>query len=295
MNTAKENHGGKFKILVGVLSLLLIALGVYTVSLFNDNKEKVSNLEAQKAEIQRELEGLLANYNEIIEENELKDREIIDARDRITVLLDSVKKSQADLKLLDHYRNKVDELQKERQLLFKKADSLIAVNKVLLRQRDSTHTELEISRTFADSILQENESMNETLKRAAVVKAKNLKGEAVIIRKNGKVVNTNRASRADKIRACFTLTENAIAPSGARTLYVQVINPKNNIVGERSFIQFEEGSLFFSATTDVYYENEELDVCIMVDVSDAELIEGSYIFNIFDESNLIASSGMELR
>ncbi|NLN26326.1 MAG: hypothetical protein GX163_11930 [Bacteroidetes bacterium] len=295
MNASKENHGGKFKILVGVLSLLLIALGVYTVSLFNENKQKVSNLETQKAEIQRELEGLLANYNEIIEENELKDREIIEARDRITILLDSVKKAQADLKLLHHYRNKIDELEKERQLLFKKADSLIAINKVLIHQRDSTHTELEISRTFADSILQANESMNETIRRAAVVKARNLKGEAVIIRKNGKVVNTNRASRADKIRACFTLTENAIAPSGVRTLYVQVINPKNNIVGERSFIQFEEGSLFYSATTDVFYENEELDVCIMVDVSDAELIEGSYIFNVFDESNLIASSNMQLK
>ena len=33
----------------------------------------------------------------------------------------------------------------------------------------------------------------------------------------------------------------------------------------------------------------------MVDVSDAELIEGSYIFNVFDESNLIASSNMQLK
>ncbi|HZW77869.1 MAG TPA: hypothetical protein VFF21_06155 [Flavobacteriaceae bacterium] len=295
MSAVNENQGGKFKILVGVLSLLLIALAVYTITLFNDSKTKVSNLESQKVEIERELESLIANYDEIIKDNEIKDKEILAARERITVLLDSVKQAQANVNLLDRYRTEIDRLKRERTILFKRADSLIAANKRLLQERDSTYLELHNSRTLADSISRENESMSETIKRASVVKARNLRGEAVIIRKSGKVLNTNRASRADKIRACFTLVANDIATKGNRTLYLQVTNPKNNIVGERAFIQFENGSFFYSASTNVFYENEELDVCILVDVSDNDLIEGNYNFNLYDEESLVATTSMELK
>lgn len=290
-----ENQGGKFKILVGVLSLLLIALAVYTITLFNDSRSKVSNLESQKIEIQKELEGLIANYDKIISENEIKDQEILAARERITILLDSVKDAQANVLLLDRYRAEIDRLKRERTLLFKRADSLIAVNQRLLHERDSTASELLNSREMIDSVSRENDGMSEVIRRASVVKAKNFKGEAVIIRKNGKVMSTNRASRADKIRACFTLVENEIASKGNRTLYIQVTNPKNNIVGEKAFIQFEDKNFFYSASTNVFYENEELDVCILVDVSDSELIEGNYNFSLFDEENLISSTTMELK
>ena len=74
MSTENENNSGKFKILIGVLSVLLIALAVYTVTLFNDSKNTVSNLEMQKADIEQELEGLIANYDEVIKDNELKDK-----------------------------------------------------------------------------------------------------------------------------------------------------------------------------------------------------------------------------
>lgn len=295
MSSENENNSGKFKILVGVLSLLLIALAVYTVMLFNDSKNKVSTLEIQKADIEEELETLIANYDKIIEDNELKDREIISARDRINVLLDSVKKAEANVALIDRYKNEIDKLKRERALLFERADSLIKANQRLADERDSTTVQLITHQIRLDSVSRENESMSATIRRASVVKARDLKGEAVIIRRNGKVVPTSRSSRADKIRACFTLSENEIAPSGNRTIYLQVVNPKNNIVGSREYVEFEDQNFFYSASTDVFYENEELDVCIMVDVDDAELIEGGYTIHVFDGENQIASTTMVLR
>jgi len=295
MNSISENNSGKFKILVGVLSLLLIALAVYTITLFNDSKAKVSTLEIQKANIEDELEGLIANYDELIEENKLKDESLLSARERITILLDSIKEAEANVALIDRYKREIARLKKERAVLFKRADSLIAANQVLLKERDSTNTELLNIQMLIDSVNQENQWMSETIKKASVVRASNLKGEAVILRRNGKVVNTVRSSRADKIRACFTLNANAIAEVGDRTIYLQVVNPKNNIVGGQEFVQFEEESLFYSAFTNVFYENEELDVCIMVDVDDTELIEGRYTFKVFDGPNQVASTTMTLR
>ncbi|HLT49629.1 hypothetical protein [Aequorivita nionensis] len=295
MSTENENNSGKFKILIGVLSVLLIALAVYTVTLFNDNKSTISNLETQKADIEQELEGLIANYDEVIKDNELKDKDLLAARERITVLLDSVKDAKANIGLIERYKAEVGRLKQERTLLFKRADSLIAANKQLAMERDSTSTELSNTRMVVDSVNQENMAMTETIKKGSIVKATDLRGEAVIIRNNGKVVDTKRASRADKIRACFTLAPNAIAQKGDRIIYVQVINPKNKMMGDNTVKQFEDKNLNYSASTNVFYENDELDVCILINASEADLVEGRYTINLFDGSNQISTTTMELK
>ncbi len=295
MSTENENNSGKFKILIGVLSVLLIALAVYTVTLFNDSKSTVSNLEMQKADIEQELEGLIANYDEVIKDNELKDKDLLAARERITVLLDSVKDSKANIGLIERYKAEVGRLKQERSMLFKRADSLIAANKRLSMERDSTSTELQNTRMVVDSVSQENETMTETIKKGSIVKATDLRGEAVIIRTNGKVVDTKRSSRADKIRACFTMAPNSIARKGDRILYVQVINPKNKMMGDNTVKDFEEKNLNYSASTNVFYEGDELDVCILVNALEIDLVEGRYTINLFDGPNQIATTTMQLK
>lgn len=295
MDNENENNSGKFKILVGVLSILLIALAVYTVTLFNDNKAKISTLKSQKEDIEEELESLIANYDEVIKDNELKDKDLLAARERITILLDSVKEATANVSLIERYKVEISKLKQERKMLFKRADSLIAANKRLALERDSTSLELENTRMVVDSVTQENVAMSETIEKASIVKTTDLRGEAVIIRNSGKVVDTRRSSRADKIRACFTMAPNAVAPKGNRTLYVQVINPKNNVIGDKAVKQFENKNLVYSASTNVFYENEELDVCILVNASDADLISGRYTVNLFDGENQVATTTMELK
>lgn len=295
MSTENENNSGKFKILIGVLSLLLIALAVYTVTLFNENKSTISNLETEKESIEKELEELIANYDEVIKDNELKDKDLLAARERINVLLDSVKDAKANIGLIQRYKVEVGRLKQERAMLFKRADSLIAANKRLAMERDSTFLELDNTRMVVDSVSQENEAMNEILKKGSIVKATNLRGEAVIIRNSGKVVDTRRSSRADKIRACFTLAPNSIAKSGDRIIYIQVINPKNVMMGDDTVKQFEDKNLNYSASTNVFYENEALDVCILVNSQEANLVDGRYTINIFDGPNQIGTTTMELK
>ena len=133
-----ENNSAKFKVLIGILSALLIALAVYTVTLYNDSKNTVSGLEQQKADIEDELEDLIANYDEVIQDNELKDKDLLAARERIELLLDSVKDAEANVALIERYKAEIGRLKQERKVLFRKADSLIAANKQLSLERDST-------------------------------------------------------------------------------------------------------------------------------------------------------------
>ncbi len=290
-----EISKNKFKILIGILSLLLIALSIYTITLYNQNKDTVAGLEEQKADIQIELEELIANYDEIIQDNEIKDNDLIEARDRIEILLDSVKDTKANLALIRRYKIEIGKLKKERILLFKKADSLIAANMLLKFERDSTNIVLGNTIRVVDSVTEENIAMANTIKEGSVVNVVDLRGTGVIVRKSGKIVDTKRSSRADKVRACFTLSPNPIAKKGDRLLYIQVINPKNNLLGEKSVIEFDSGTLNYSTTINVFYENEELDVCILVDANEKDLVKGRYIINVFDGSTQVATSSLVLK
>ena len=252
-----ESNNSKFKIIIGILSFLFIALSVYTVILYNDSKDTVSGLEEQKSEIEGELTELIANYDEVIQDNEIKDEDLIDARNRIEILLDSVKDADANVALIKRYRIEVGKLKNERIMLFKKADSLIAANQLLSVERDSTNLALNETIKVVDSVTEENIAMTNTIKEASVVNALDLSGSAVIIKNSGRIVDTKRSSRADKIRACFTLTPNPIAEKGDRLLYVQVINPRNNLLGEKGQLVFEDEILNYSRSTKVFYENEE--------------------------------------
>jgi hypothetical protein len=289
-----ENNSSKFKVLIGVLSVLLISLAVYTVTLYNDSKNTLSGLEQQKSEIEKELELLIANYDEIIQDNELKDIDLLAARVRIGILLDSAKNSKANVALIGRYKAEIGKLKEERKLLFKRADSLIYANQQLGMERDSTTNVLTKTYQVVDSFRQQNTAMAETIKKGFAVSAIDLRGEAVIVRSNGKIVDTRRSSRADKVRACFTLAPNSIAEKGDKLLFVQLINPKNNLLGSKESINFDENTLSYSASTKVFYENEELDVCILVNAAEEDLIEGRYVINVFDGARQIATAIMEL-
>jgi ElaB/YqjD/DUF883 family membrane-anchored ribosome-binding protein len=287
---SNENNNMKFKVLVGLLSAMLIALAVYTVSLYNDSKNTLTGLEQQKSDIETELQDLIANYDEVIQENELKDKDLLAARERITVLLDSVKTAEANVALIQRYKQEIGRLKNERKMLFKRADSLVAANQMLAVQMDSTTTILNETIRVVDSVGEENIAMAETIKKGSVVNAINLKGDAVIVRKSGKIVDTKRSSRADKVRSCFTL-----AQKGDRLLFIQVINPNNNLLGEKAVMEFEEGTLNYSSTTKVFYEQEELDVCVLVDAREEDLIEGRYVINVFDGPTQVATTSMVLK
>ena len=292
---SEEQSTKKYKMIIGVLAALLVILSIYTYSLYSSNQDVIGGLELQKSEIEAELEDLVGNYNTVIQENELKDEQLLAARDRIEVLLDSIKKTEVNANLLSRYRAEISRLKEERTMLFKRADSLMAVNEALAGQVDVANAALESSIERGDSLTEDNVELAETVKKGSVVGAVDLRGEGVIVRKSGKIVDTRRARRADKVRACFTLTPNPIAEVGDRMLYLQVINPQNNLLGEKATMEFEEGTLNYSTTVTVYYEQEELDVCALVDAAEDDLVKGRYVINVFDGGKQISTAYMELK
>lgn len=294
MENEVKNNDKKLKWLIGTLAVLLIALTVFTVNMYSDFQENTGNLEIEKQSIELELEELLVNYDKAIEESDFKDRELIAARERIEQLLDSVKDMEANTQLIRRYRNEIGKLKSEKDHLFKKADSLQMVASNLQMERDSTFVRLDQKTRYADSITIQNEALSKVIVKGAALKVSGLKAEGVFQRRSGKVIETDKSRRADQIRTCFSLNENEIAEAGNKLLYVQVINPKNNVIGEKATVNFEENTLTYSAATAVYYENDAIDVCLMIDGKGDDLVAGDYVVNVFEGPRLLSTSRLKL-
>ena len=293
--TTQSSNNNRAKILIGLLVVLLVSLAGYTYTLIQQNKETVLFLEADKAEVQKELEAIVVSYNEILQDNELKDKELIAARDRIVVLLDSVKNYKANLSIINRYKAQVRGLKNERTQLFKRADSLLIVTQRLAIEKDSTTAVLNKTIKVVDSVTTANTQLFNSLEKGALIGITNLDATAIIVRKGGKIKETKRASRADKIRVCYTIAPNTLAQAGDRVLYVQVINPDNNIIGDKLNITFGQDLLTYSKSEIVFYENKALDVCAIVGTIGQDVLKGLYTINIFDAQRQIGSTTLMLK
>ena len=293
--TTQSSNNNRAKILIGLLVVLLVSLAGYTYTLIQQNKETLLFLEADKAEVQKELEAIVVSYNEILQDNELKDKELIAARDRIVVLLDSVKNYKANLSIINRYKAQVRGLKNERTQLFKRADSLLIVTQRLAIEKDSTTAVLNKTIKVVDSVTTANTQLFNSLEKGALIGITNLDATAIIVRKGGKIKETKRASRADKIRVCYTIAPNTLAQAGDRVLYVQVINPDNNIIGDKSNITFGQDLLTYSKSESVFYENKALDVCAIVGTTGQDVLKGLYTINIFDAQRQIGSTTLMLK
>ena len=290
-----QNQNTKFKALIGVLAVILVGLTIYTVNLYTDYEESTTNLEIEKQKIEEELEVLIANYEEALQEGEIKEQDLVAAKERIEKLLDSVKDMEHNIALIRRYRVEVGKLTAEKDLLFKKVDSLHIVTTRLENERDSTYIALSEREKYVDSIALQNQALAEMVVKGATLKLSNVKSEGIFKRRSGKVVTHDKSRRVEEVRTCFTINENELTEAGDKLLFVQVINPKNNVIGEKATVNFEENTLTYSASTNVFYENKALDVCIMIPANEEDIVEGMYTIHVFEGARLLATSQLELR
>lgn len=293
MMTEKKNNTA-LKVLTGILAVALVALSIYTIKFYNEEKENKEILQKEKSVIEDELNELIVKYDEAIEENEVMDQDLVNARDRISRLLDSVKDNEANLVLISRYRREIGNLKAEKDRLFRVVDSLSAENQQLTTSLDSTSVALDERTRLSDSLQTTNQSLSTKVDKASRLKITSLSGEGVIVRNSGKLVENDNNRRVDQIRTCFTITSNDLAEAGEKNMYVQVYNPENELVGDEIVVQHDGGTMVYSAASKVFYENEELDVCILAKTIEDRLLEGNYKVYVYNDAVLLGTGSFSL-
>ena len=133
---------------------------------------------------------------------------------------------------------------------------------------------------------------NEYIGRHENLNAINLNARGVKILSD--LYSKNREGKIQQIRVCFTLEGNEFVRNGNKQLYVQVVNPKNQIISVKdTHLEANNLKLTYSAKTEAMYTKKDLDVCTYVDLEADKTIKGKYIINVYNSFCKIGSTIFE--
>jgi hypothetical protein len=288
-----QNNNSGLKSLVIVLSVLFALSLVYIYKLttdVNSTEAKLTTTLSEKDQVMNDLKDLKTTYDAAIAENTSMSDELIAERDKVVALMEKLKNSNGD----------VTKYKKQYLVLESKMKGLVAENEILKKdntvlkvQRDSTIVVLDESKKTNKELTGQNENLTKTVEKGSKLAIVNLKSSAFIVRSSGKEIATDKASRTDILKVSFTIAENSIAKSGERKYYVQVIDSKNNVMGERQTERFADKTLTYSYIANVKYDNKTIDV--VNNIKADKLEKGTFYVNIFDNGQLISNTIFTLK
>ena len=294
MENQKSNSSLKAVILA--LSILLLGSLFYIFKLTTEAKAlhtEVASTKTEKENVLQDLQKLKATYDAAIAENTSMSDELIAEREKVVGLMAQLEKSKGDVASMAKYKQQFLTLQTKMNSLMQEVDVLKKQNQSLTTNLDSTKVVLTDSKNYNQVLVGQNEELSKTVEKGSKLSVLNLKTGAYKLRSSGKQIETDKASRANILKVSFTIAENKIAKSGDKTYYVQVIDTKNNVLGDKTTIEFGSESLTYSFTTSVKYENKTVNVS--QDLPGKNFEKGTYFVNVFDKSELVSKSSFTLK
>ncbi len=293
MENQKNNS---LKAIILVLVLLLLGSLFYIFKLTTDTQNletKVTAVATEKDNILKDLQELKATYDAAIAENTSMSDELIAEREKVVQLMAQLEKAKGDASAMRKYKEQYKSLETKMKSLMQEVEVLKGENQKLTKNLDSTNVVLQDSKNYNQVLVGQNEELTKTVEKASKLSVLNLKTAAYKQRSSGKQIETDKASRADVLKISFTIAENAVAKSGDKTYYVQVIDAKNNVLGDKETTTFGSQSLTYSFQAKVKYENKTVNVS--QDLPGKNFEKGSYFVNIFDKGELVSKTSFTLR
>jgi hypothetical protein len=293
MEQSETNSNLGLKVIIAVLSLLLAGSFYYIYELKSESKvvqNELVTVVSEKEAVLKDLESLKATYDAAIAENTAMSDELVQERDKVLSLINDVKKSKGDV---SNFKSKYLKLESNLKALMAENETLKKLNTTLTVQRDSTVVVLGEAKKYNEVLVGQNEDLSKTIEKGSKLSVLNMQTSAYKIRSSGKQIATDKAGRADILKISFTIAENQIAKSGDKEYYVQVIDGKNNILGDKQTIKFDDKSLTYSFVSKVKYENKTVQVS--EDLPGKDFAKGTYFVNVFDKNELVSKTSFTLR
>ena len=281
-NEAPERKKGG-GLIIALLSIGLVGAGGYAFYQSNEARKNEEAILEKRDQVIKELESLQKDYDEAVTVSKQNADELADAKARIAQYIDSLKTMKADINVLFKYRDQVEVLKKERQRLLAINDSLRKYNVKVTQERDSTALALNVRTTQLDSVSQKASELSKVIDEGSILSLKSLTAQGMKEKSGGRYVDKERSGAVDKIKVCYTVGVNRIAPVGNRTFYVQVLSPNGITLGDNDTATVGEKTVNYSAVKKFLYERNPVDVCEYISSITKKYEPGTYQVFVFDD------------
>ncbi|MBR5081085.1 MAG: hypothetical protein IKX35_01425 [Bacteroidales bacterium] len=300
-NRKKTNQPYWLYALLGLLVIGLIVSLVNRSSLKSEKEALEAEKEMQRLDFQAEVDSLMRVHNELKESYgelslELAEKDSIIQADAVEIkkLLDS----QWDY---NRIKKKLANLQTISQRYVRQMDSLYTVNRELVAENERIREEFQAERRQNTNLTRQKEELTNKVNQAATMKISNYRAKAVRFKGSGKESDTDRASRAERIRIDFNVAANELIEPGTKLFYVRIADPKRAIIskgtGDEYSFKSNGETLQFTEKVRVNYDGTETAVRAYYVKPDAyELMPGTYFVDVYEQGGkLIGQTTVDLK
>jgi hypothetical protein len=285
-----------YRLIISSLLVVLTVLGVYSFTNYKSIKSYEDFLKQEKVLIEKELSEILTSYDELSQEYDLMSSQLQEAKLETKIALDSLRLLKSDLSIITKFKDQLSVLKTKSKVLLATVDSLNSANLRLEREKRYAMNTIKNNNLTINALEEANDSLNETIDNAAILRANNVRVEAFKIN-NTKKKATIRAKRVNAMDVCIALTENPLTEKGDKEIYIQIVSPDNNVIADKGEVFFNNTSLIYSKKEVVNFDNINLDICTTVATykEDRPLKKGTYFINVFHGNRKLGSTSVELK
>lgn len=295
----KTNYSRKLKLWISVFAIIILALLFWLFIQRSQLMKLIREKEVEKTELQKELDSLMTEHNNIktaygsLSDSLASKDSIIQANaTEIRKLLDTQYE-------YNKVRKRIALLQKIAQGYVHQMDSLYTVNRELKEENERIRQEVRSEQNKNQTLVKDKEELTQRMNEAAILRAYNVNVTAYKVSPGAKETPTDKASRTDRLKICFTLGENPLVPVGKRSVYIRVMRPDNVVVIKSKYdtFTFNGQTLPFSIREDVPYQGKSMNVCVSWSKKDSDqpAMKGKYTVTVFTDEAEIGQGTFELR
>ena len=288
------------KILITILFIvLLVAIGGLAYLYLNQRGEMtelIEQMEIEKEELQDEYEDLAIQFdgyqNMDIRNDSLQDL-LSKEQQRVQDLLEELRTTKAS------NARRIAELKKELATVravmkdyVRQIDSLNVTNARLTEENEqltTQNTQLTNTNTQLTTI---NTQLTETVTRASMLEVTSC--TVTMLNKHDR--KTRMASQARKLQFDYVIAKNITCTPGMKNLYVRVVAPNGELLGESEdrLFNFENQDIPYTVAQQIEYSGEPYSGLVYWPL-ESNPIAGFYNVDFFCEGNLIGSFPIQVK
>jgi len=289
----------RYKIIIGVLIAALLILLIWLITQRTQLTRLVKEKETEKTELQKELDSVIqehnktkAAYGQLADSLKRKDSLIQANAVEIRKLLDS----QWDY---NKVQKKLARLQTIAQGYVRQMDSLYTINHELQTENEKIRQDFQNEQTKSKALVKDKEALTEKVNQAAILTAYGITVTPLKVKGGDREQPTDKASRTDRLRICFTIEENPLVKAGDRIIYIRVTRPDNIVVIKSKYDTFTfNGQVVpYSLRQDITYQGKAMNICVnwTKKETDKPAMKGKYSVSVFTEDKEIGTGSFELK
>lgn len=285
----------KIIVILVVLIAVIAGLFVWNLTQRNELNEIVEQMAIEKEELQEEYEDLAIQFDGYqqmdIRNDSLQDL-LSREQQRVQDLLEELRATKAS------NARRIAELKKELATVrtvmkdyVRQIDSLNATNARLTEENLLVKTENQQFRQENTQLSTINTQLSETVSRAAMLEVTSC--TCSMLNKSDR--KTRMVSHMSKLQFDYSIAKNITCTPGLKDLYVRVMTPGGDLIGETDgmVFPFENLDLSYTLSQEIEYTGEPFDGTCYLPLEEAE--EGFYTIDFFCDGNLIGSFPFQLK